>query len=328
MPQIKGLQVVFAKREATEGTDPVPTAPDALQLAGPAAISWGAYQNNEQDEKDNLKLESEAPLAPSYMWGELAFRLYARGKGSAYATTAGPETHAVLPIYGLSDTFAASQWTYDTVSQVATGLLTSTFYAFKGLDTNVWVLHKILAARGKTLTLSAVAGQPGFWDCVVRGQYVEPTDAALISPTYFSSIPPAFAAAASWQIGSFATGFVKRASVTLENNVQFRDNANLGPTVVRHALTPPRRLTWDVEVEAARVADYNPWNKWSSRAQDQLILTLGTAGGNNKIIFTGDRAQITPEPTGYVDENGLVRFSAKGVFDPGGTNRFNILYAT
>ena len=47
-----------------------------------------------------MKLESEAPLAPSYMWGELAFRLYARGKGSAYATTAGPETHAVLPIYG------------------------------------------------------------------------------------------------------------------------------------------------------------------------------------------------------------------------------------
>ena len=41
MPQIRGLQVVFAKREATEGTDPVPTATDALQLARPATLTWG-----------------------------------------------------------------------------------------------------------------------------------------------------------------------------------------------------------------------------------------------------------------------------------------------
>jgi hypothetical protein len=325
MPQIKGLQVVFAKREVTEGTDPVPTATDALQLAAPATITWGAYQDNDQQEKDNLKIEPDAPLAPSYLWAELAFRLYARGRGSAYATTAGPETHAVLPIYGMSDTFAALQWSYDTISQVVGGLLTSTFYAFKGLDTNVWVLHKILAARGKTLTLSGVAGQPGLIDCVVRGMYVEPTDTAIISPTYFTSIPPAFAAAASWQIGSFSTGFVKRASVTLENVLQFRDNANA--LTVRHAIVG-RKLAWDVGVEAARVADYNPWNKWTTRAQDALIYTLGVAGGNNKIIVTADRAQITQEPIGYEDENGLVRFAAKGLLDPGGTNRFNWLYTT
>jgi len=328
MPQLKGLQVIFAKREATEGTDPVPTAPDALQLAQPATLTWGAYQDNDQDEKDNLKLEPDAPLAPSFMWAELSFRLYARGKGSAYATTAGPETHAVLPIYGMQDTFAASQWSYDTISQLAAaGLLTSTFYMFKGLDTNVWVLHKLLAARGKTITLSAVAGQPAFIDCVVRGQYVEPTDTAIISPTYFTTIPPAFAAAASWQLGSFATGFVKRASVTLENTLQFRDNANLPPTTVRHAIVG-RRMSFDVGVEAARVADYNPWNKWTSRTQEQLIITLGAGGSNNKITFTADRAQFTQEPVGYEDENGLVRFAAKGKLDPGGTNRFNWTYNT
>lgn len=326
MPQIKGLQVVFAKREAAEGTDPVPTAPDALQLAQPATLTWGAYQDNLQDEKDNLKLEPDGPLAPSYLWAELAFRLYARGKGSAYATTAGPETHAVLPIYGMADTFAASQWSYDTISAlVTTGLLTSTFYAFKGLDTNVWVLHKILAARGKTITLSAVAGQPGFIDCVVRGMYVEPTDAALISPTYFSSIPPLFAAASSWSKGAFATGFVKRASVTLENTLQFRDNANSAN--VRHTVVG-RRLRWDVGVEAARVADFNPWNQWTARTQDALVMTLGAAGANNKITFTADKAQFSEEPVGYEDENGLVRFTGKGRLDPSGTNRFNWTYNT
>jgi hypothetical protein len=323
--QIKRLQVVFAKLEATEGTDPVPTATDALQLVAPASITWGAYQNNEQDDLDNQKLESAAPLAPTYPWGEITCRLYQRGKGATYSTTAGPEPHAILQGALMSATFAAAQWTYDTISVLAAGQPSLTFYAFKGLDTNVWVLHKLLAAKVSKLVYGGEAGKPGFIDVVARGQYVEPTDAALISPTYMTSIPPAYAAAASWQIGALATAFVKRSSVTLENILQFRDNANSINT--RHLITG-RRLTWDVAVEAARVADYNPWLKWTSRAQEALVQTLGVGAGSNKIVFTGDRAQITPEPTVYEDENGLVRFTAKGVLDPGGTNRFNLLYAS
>lgn len=323
--QIKRLQVVFAKLEATEGTDPVPTATDALQLVAPAAITWGAYQNNEQDDQDNQKMEPNAPLAPAYLWGEISFRLYQRGKGSAYATTAGPEPHAILQAALMSATFSASQWAYDTLSVAAAGQPSLTFYAFKGLDTNVWVLHKLLAAKVSKVTYGGEAGKPGFIDVVARGQYVEPTDAALISPTYFSAIPPVYAAAASWQLGALTTAFVKRSSVTLENTLQFRDNANSANT--RHLITG-RKLTWDVAVEAARVADYNPWLKWTSRAQEQLIQTLGVAGGNNKIVLTADRAQITPEPTVYEEENGLVRFAAKGVLDPGGTNRLSLLYAT
>jgi len=323
--QIKRLQVVFAKLEATEGTDPVPTAADALQLVAPATINWGAYIDNEQDEQDNQKLESNAPLAPSYLWGEINFRLYQRGKGSAYATTAGPEPHAILQGALLSAAFATAQWTYDTLSVAAAGQPSLTFYAFKGLDTNVWVLHKLLAAKVSKLVYSGEAGKPGFIDVTARGQYVEPTDAALISPTYQTSIPPAYAAAASWQLGALTTAFVKRSSVTLENILQFRDNANSANT--RHLITG-RRLTWDVAVEAARIADYNPGLKWSSRAQEVLIQTLGVGGGSNKIVLTADRAQITKEPFTYEDENGLVRFSAKGVLDPGGTNRFNLLYAS
>jgi hypothetical protein len=323
--QIKRLQVVFAKLETVEGTDAVPTAPDALQLVAPATINWGAYIDNDQDELDNQKLESAAPLAPSYLWGEIGFRLYQRGKGSAYATTAGPEPHAILQGALMSAAFATAQWTYDTLSVLAAGQPSLTFYAFKGLDTNVWVLHKLLAAKVSKLVYSGEAGKPGFIDVVARGQYVEPTDAALIAPTYQTSIPPAYAAAASWQLGTLTTAFVKRSSVTLENILQFRDNANSANT--RHLITG-RKLTWDVAVEAARIVDYNPGLKWSSRAQEALIQTLGVGGGSNKIVLTADRAQITKEPFTYEDENGLVRFGAKGVLDPGGTNRFNLLYAS
>jgi len=325
MPQVKRFQVVFAKTESVEGTDPVPTGPDALQLVQPAAITWGAYQNNEQDDKDNEKLEPDAPLAPSYPWAEIACRLYIRGKGAAYSTTAGPEPHAVIPAAGFSSTLTASEWIYDTLSAVAGGLKTLTFYAFKGLDTNVYVLHKILAARVKSLRFSGEAGRPGFLDVVARGEYVEPTDTAIIAPTYFTSIAPRFAAAGSWALGAFSTGFVKRASVTIENTVAFRENANAA--TVRHLITG-RRLLWDVGVEAARVADYNPWLKWTTRAQEALTMVFGTGGGNNKLTIAADRAQITEEPASYEEENGLIRFAAKGVLDPGGTNRIKLTYNT
>jgi len=323
--QLRRFQVVFAKIESAEGTDAVPTATDALQLVAPADFSWGAYQDNEQDDKDNQKLESDAPLAPSGMWAEIGLRLHIRGKGSAYATTAGPETHALLQGALMQESFAASQWSYDTAQGIAGGQKTLTFYGFKGLDTNVWILQKILAAKVRRLSIIGDAHRAGILEVAARGEYVEPTDTALISPTYFTSIAPLFRAAGSWSIGSYATGFVKRASLTLENTLQFRDNAN--SAAVRHLITG-RSLTWDVLVEAARVADYNPWNKWSARAQEAITMIFGAAGSNNKLQVDADRAQIIREPVGYEDENGLARFRAGGVLDPGGTNRMKLLYTT
>lgn len=323
--QLRRFQVLLAKLEATEGTDPVPTGADALQLVSPADFRWGAYQTNEQDGQDNQKLESNAPLAPSGLWGEVTFRLYARGRGSAYSTTAGPEPHAVIQAALMQEAFAASAWSYDTAQGISGGQKTLTLYGFHGLDTNVWVLHKLLAAKVSRLSLIGEAHKAGIIECTARGEYVEPTDAALISPTYLTAIAPLFRATGSWALGALTAAFVKRASVTLENTLQFRDNANAA--TVRHLITG-RRLTWDVGVEAARVADYNPWNKWSTRAQEALQMVLGSAGSNNRLTIDADRAQITPEPTVYEDENGLMRFRASGVLDPGGTNRLKLSYGT
>jgi hypothetical protein len=323
--QLRRFQVMLAKLESTEGTDAVPVGADALQLVAPADFRYGAYQNNEQTDQDNQKLESNAALAPSGLWAEVTFRLYIRGKGATYATTAGPEPHAVLQAALLQESFAAAQWSYDTAQGIAGGQKTLTLYGFRGLDTNVWVLTKILAAKVSRLGIIGEAHRAGIMEVTARGEYVEPADAALITPAYFTSIAPLWKAASSWTLGAFTTGFVKRASVTIENTLQFRDNANSAN--VRHLITG-RRLLWDATVEGARTADYNPWNKWSSRAQEALAAIFGTAGGNNKLQIDADRAQIVGEPVGHEDENGLARYRFGGELDPGGTNRLKLTYTT
>lgn len=321
--QLRRLQVVLAKIEATEGVDPTPTGADALQLLEPAVLSFGAEVPNAQDDRHNNLLEADAPLAPSYPFGEISGRIYQRGKGSAYSTSAGPEPHALLQAFGLSALFTTDHWDYDTISVLAsTGLKTVTLYGYQGIDTNVWVLHKLLAARVSRLAFTYSAGAPATLDWAVRGEYVAPTDAALITPAYFATIPPRFAKVGSWGLGAYTTGLVSRAAVTLENTLAWVDNANL--TSTRYVVSS-RRLGWNVEIASGRIADYDPFTKWTSRAQEALAIDVGVAGGQNRIQIAADRAQIS-EPPRYEERNGLVRWAAQGVLDPGGTNRCKITF--
>lgn len=322
MPQTRRIQVAFAKLEVTEGTDPVPTGPDALQLVEPATLSWGAEVPNPRDDQHNQFLEPVAPLAPSYPWAEITLRLYQRGKGAAYATTAGPEPHALIQAAGFSAVFTTDRWDYDTLSAVAGGLKTVTIYAFQGLDTGVHVLHKILAGRVTRLRFGYSAGGLGTIEVTVRGEYVAPSDTVVIAPSYMTAAPPRWAAAASWALGSFSTGLIGQASVTIENTPGFRENANAAST--RYLLTG-RRLLWDVTVEAARIADYDPFAKYISQVQEALVVAIGAVAQNNRIVITADRAQIS-DPPRYEERNGLMRFALSGVLDPGGTNRCKIAY--
>jgi hypothetical protein len=323
MPQLRRIQVLYAKVEATEGTDPVPVAADALQLVEPATLEFGAEMPNLREDLHNQQLEPAGPLAPSFKWAEVTGRLYQRGKGSAYATTAGPEPHALLQGAGLSATFSTDHWDYDTLAGLAGGLKTLTFYCFAGLDTAVHVLHKILAARLSRLAFVYEAGAPGFIEFAARGEYAAPTDTTVIAPSYGTATPPLFAAAGSWALGSFSAGLVARAGVTIENTLAHRASANSSAT--RYALTG-RRLGWTAEVEAARVADYDPFTKWASATQEALAIVLGAAGGNNRITISADKAQIAERPR-YSERGGLMRFDLTGILDPSGTNRCKITYA-
>jgi hypothetical protein len=317
--QVKEIQVVLAKIEATEGTDPTPAAGDAIQLMDDATLTYGAEQNNPRPGLANQLLDEAAPLAPAAKYAELQLKFYVRGSGTSYTAGISFEGDAIMQAAGFSATFTTNKWDYDTVS---TGLKTVTLYCWQGVNTGVApVLHKITAARVSKLEFTGEAGQPGIITATIRGLYNAPTDAAMTTPTYKTSVPPLTAMAASFSYAGAATYVVRKFSVSIDNTLTSRKNVNVADALAGYLITH-RKMTWSVTMEAGLVADYNPVAGWIAGTAAVLALAWGSAA-YNKLSLTADKAVIA-DPPKYGDDGGVRTWDLGGTISPEGTNRLKV----
>ena len=317
--QVKEIQVVLAKIESVEGTDPTPATGDAIQLAEDATLTYGAEQNNPREGLANQLLDEAAPLAPAAKYAELQVKLYVRGSGTSYAAGVSFDGDAILQAAGFSATFTTNKWDYDTVS---TGLKTITLYCWQGVNTGVSpVLHKITAARVSKLEFSGEAGQPGVIRATIRGLYNAPTDAAITAPTYKSAVPPLTGMAATFSYAGASTYVVRKFGVSVENQLTARKNVNAADALAGYLVTH-RKIAWNVTMEAGLVADYNPVAGWIAGTAAVLAIVWGSVA-YNKLSLTADKAVIA-DPPKYGDDGGVRTWDLGGTISPEGTNRLKV----
>lgn len=279
--QLKRIRSCLVKVETTEGTDAVPAAADAIRLIEPPTISFGAEYENDQPELDNQLLDEMGPIEPSGKYVELSGKIQARGLGAAYTTTSVPEVHALAQGAGMVAAFASAAWAYDTASTLLKAL---TFKLWQGTDTGVHVLHAFLGAHLKRLGFTFTMGRPVIIDFTARGLYVAPSDTAIIAPAYPSNtVAPRFAGAGSWALGALSTAVIREASVVIENTLTPQGSGNSPDALAAYSITQ-RKMTFSARFNAARIADFDAFTKWSNNpAGDVLNIDLpGGAGVANK----------------------------------------------
>lgn len=312
---LRKIQAVFAKVESSEGVDAAPGATDAIQLAEPGTIVPGAEMVHARPDLHTQLLAEAAPLPPGAKWGEATFRFYVRGRGAAYATTAGPEVHALIQASAYSAVFNTNLWDYESAPF---NQKTVTLDLFQGLDTGVWLKHKLLGAMCSRLSYTARGGGVGFFEAVVRGKYVAPQDASPTGPTYLTSVPPIIGAASAVGLAAFATGKVAEIGSAIENTLGPRISAN-DPDGLAGFRVVNQRLAWNIALESVPVATYDVFGKWASAVAEALAVAHGTVQFN-RFKVDADKATIADVPT-YRERNGLIDFAANGICGVDGTNK-------
>lgn len=326
--QLPRIQSLFVKVEATEGTDAVPTAGDAVQLIEPATISFGAEVINDRPDLHNQSLDEAGPVPPAGKFVSIDLKLWIRGFGSAYSAPNKPEIDAILQAIGMSSTGAfaggTENYVYDTLSAA---MKTVTVYGFQALETGVFVKHALLAGRVDKATFGFRAGKPVELAATIKGLFVTPTDASTITPTYQGQTAPNWGAGNGFTLGAFSAGVPRSVDLMIDNKLTPRLSGN-GPTDSLVGYLQGRRvITLDAKYEAMRIADIDAFTKWATSVQDQLVLKVpgGTGTQYKRMAITADRTTILDAPT-YQKDGDLWLQGIKAKCSPEGTNRCQVKF--
>ena len=177
MSKLRRRRVLLAKVEVTYNTDPTPTgAANAIQVEELTWLPEGLRMVERPAIRSSLG-------ALQHVYGESLLRVTvsAEVKGSGVAGTA-PELGALFLGCGMAETVVGgTSVTYDPASATQKSL---TFYIYEEVT-----LIKITGARG-TFELSGEVGGRLMAAFTFTGHFSGPTDVALASPTYDSTVPP------------------------------------------------------------------------------------------------------------------------------------------
>jgi hypothetical protein len=158
-------------------------------------------------------------------------------------------------------------------------------------------LKKLHGAMGNAV-FNFVAGKVVSIEFTFTGVWDAPTDVALLAPTYPTTAPLRFAAAAL-TIGSVSPAIAEM-TLDLGNVVTLREHQDQ-VSGFHSAVITDRRLNGTITLEAAKVATYDPYGDWLARTERALAFALGSVG--NRAQFAAPRLQLTGPQEG--ERNGL-----------------------
>lgn len=305
----KHIDLLLAKVETTEGTDPTPT---------PAANAIPCI-------RDSIKLEPmSTPVirkiadagqgalagANSLVHWKLSFQCEIAGNRATGAQsediTEGTSTYAVrvdalLRACGMAAAYSAETSTnrdgYVIYTPTADDSVTATFYFYSGLK-----LHKITAAKG-TFKINKSVGKFGVFEFTFFGKYNAPTDVALSGISgmvYGTALPQPFAGSAI-TLGSYAP-VLSAVSFDLGNNVQPRMDATEAYGIKGFAITG-RETVGTLDPEATTEAAQPFYADWAACTGRTLTVPVGLATSG----VSGNRystiATIEPRGLSNADRN-------------------------
>lgn len=302
------IGVLLAKLEATEGTDPVPVAANAIAILEPLeAHGEFAFKTERPKLVVGAAIQASPPLTPKGLQGTWQNTIHLKGPGSAYSASVLPEIDAFMQSAGYSQTLVITGGSETvTYKPAATALKSHAEYYY--IDGR---LKKMLACK-TDFDVNFNAGGAVVMTLKRTGLYQIPTDAAVVaSPVYQATLPPV-ADSVALSINGFATGIIRKFSLTGGNHIANRANANavggLAPHKVR---TRMPKFSLVLEDELAAAIDFE-----SLRANRTLCALTWLVGAvqYNKTQFTAGTSVI--EDVKISDDNGTqITTISGGVYD-------------
>lgn len=132
------------------------------------------------------------------------------------------------------------------------------------------------------------AGRKAFVEFTFRGIWGDPTDVALPSVSWPTTLPLRVASSAL-TIGS-ASPIFSDLVIDLGNDVQVRESGQTA-TGFHSAVIPTRDIVATLTAESRLVADWDIYGKRKANTEEALAMALGTAG--NALAFAAPKAQIS-----------------------------------
>lgn len=162
--------------------------------------------------------------------------------------------------------------------------------AFESLTLYLYLdglLHKMTGARG-TWSMEGTGGEYARFNFDFTGNYIDPVDAAMPSPTNETSKPP-MVELANLNIGGISTFYASSFSIDMANDVVIRDNINNAEGYAGAMITGRAPMaTFDPEAELVATHDF--FGKMKSGAEMEFEVHVGNTKGN-VVTFYGPNVQ-------------------------------------
>ena len=283
MPLLKRVRVLAAKIETTPGTAIALSGTDGAFHVYDVEINAGITVS----ERPNTSTFGSLPAPQEGRMGTVTFKLnpYSAGTANpAWATT-------FLPACGLNNTLLV----WDPVAEApGSNVKTLTIGVYEN------GLYKQLRGCAGTFSLTAETGRMAELEFTFTGIWDDPSDVAIVSPTYPTDLPYRAAGSGtpfswgSWQpcIQSF--------SFDLGNNVVMRE-CTTDASGFKTAIITDRQPTAQFNPESDLVATYDYYGDWKDATERALAYQLDDANGD--MTFNLTSAQITNIQEG--ERNGI-----------------------
>lgn len=309
-------EVILAKVETTYNTDPTPTAADnAILVEEPSWSHEGARM------VDRPAVRQTMGMLQQVYGGSLkqvTFTVELKGPGSAYSATVRPEIDALLRACGFAATIDTSVGTETaTYDPASTSHESVTIWYYQD-----GTLHKITGARGN-VSFTLEAGNIVKANFTLTGHSVAPTDVALASPTYGSTVPPVFIGA-SFAAQSYAA-VINALNFDMSNQVIMPPDANASDGYGEIQITG-RDVNGSFDPEHVLVATHDFIGKWRSGATGTL--TTGTIGSTQYNRFAINFAEIYYRGISPGDRDGLRTLEVPfGAVEDSGDDEVSIVFS-
>lgn len=290
---------VGCKVEAAPGTAETALAADMVLVENfKYTPNYGFSENNSM----SGGTFSKEPGASGMQVGSVSFDLVL--KGSGVAGTA-PESRDLLMMCGLSETIVGG--TSVTYAPAAPESYYTMWCYLPGLGGAGEDMQLRLAGCQGNLKLTWKAGELRRATVEAQGVIAAPADSTVLGlPTWDTTAPTAFLNDAFTIHGT--TLAFETFSLDMGQQVAVRPNAN-GATGALTAQITSRRPTFTVDVEAEKLATFNPYTRITANTTGAIAMTPSASAGN-KLALSCPKTQFTG--VDHADRAGALVWNIKG----------------
>jgi len=311
MTLISKKAVCLAKEEGTYGVDPTLAAgSNAFEVISDLTIT--PIGNLLTRSPFGNTISQAQPLLGS-RWVEVSFVTELKGSGTA----------ATAP-RGVGDMFEACGMNEAVTTTVT---YTPESSSFKSVALEIFIdgiKHQILGCRG-TFKLLFIVGETAKIEWNFMGKYTIPTDVAIPSPTYDSTVPPTVLGASyTWNSDANAS-VIQQLEMDLANVIAARDSLNDATGIAGFEVVG-REPKGSMNPETNVLGTYDFFTEWTASTERAITITIGSASGN-KYVITAPKVVI--ESIGYGDRNGIRVFEIPIRFaKSSGDDEISIVHST